>query len=296
MELRQLRYLLTVAEEGHFTRAAEKLYVSQPALSQQIKQLEEGIGSVLIDRSARQVRLTPAGEVLCHYASRVFQELDEARVALEELDDLRRGSLTVGVVQTVNAYLIPRVVARFVAAYPAVRLTIEERPADEIENGVQDGVFQVGIGFVPPGNPEIEARPLFDEDLILIAAHHHALAARREIAVRELDGLPMALLSTAFCTRRLWDNCARQVGIAPQIALEMNTIANILDVVRHTDMVTVLPAFALNGQAGLAGIRLCEPTPRRTVGLLRRRNGYRCAATHAFEQIVHEILQVDTVR
>ena len=291
MELRQLRYLVTVAEEGHFTRAADKLFVSQPALSQQIRQLEEELGSVLLDRAGRRVRPTAAGEVLCQHARRMFQELDEARVALNELEGLQRGSLVVATVQTVSAYLIPRVVARFAATYPAITLRVEEQSASEIESGLQAGIFQLGIGFVPTANEESEAEPLFEEELVLIVTAEHPLAGRTEVMVRELDGVPMVLLSNAFCTRRLWDACARQAGIRSRVLVEMNTIGSILTSVSHTMAPSVLPALALACEQaqGLVGIPLRDPTPQRMVGLLWRRNGYRCAASRAFAETVREV-------
>jgi len=211
-------------------------------------------------------------------------------VALNELEGLQRGSLAIGVVQTVHAYLIPQIVARFTTTYPMVKLRVEERAAGEIESGLQEGDLQLGIGFIPPTAEEIEAEPLFEEELVLIVPEGHPLAERTAIEVRELDGQPMMLLSTAFCTRRLWDACAHQAGIRLQVLVEMNTIGSILASIHCTTAATVLPALALAGEQGpgLVGIELCKPTPRRTVGLLWRRNGYRCTAARAFAKMFRE--------
>ncbi|HWQ12235.1 MAG TPA: transcriptional regulator CynR [Roseiflexaceae bacterium] len=291
MELRQLRYFLTVAEEGHFTRAAERLYISQPALSQQIRQLEAELGAVLLDRAGRRVRLTDSGEVVAHYARRALQELDAAQVALGELAGLRRGSLAVGVVQTVNAYLMPRAVAAFATAHPGISLRVEERAAGAIESGLLAGELHLGVGFVPPADREIEAEALFSEALVLIVAEEHPLAAREYVEVRELDGQPMVLLAPAFCTRRLWDSCAQQAGARPRVLVEMNTIGGVLASVRRTAAATVLPALALAADPppGLHGIPLVNPTPQRTVGLLYRRGGYRCTAARAFAALFRDV-------
>src|SRR5690606_17870911 len=139
MELRQLRYLLAIAETGNFTRAAETVFVSQSALSQQIQSMEQEIGTVLLDRSRTGVRLTAAGEILCHHARQMLRELDEAKVAIEELEGLRRGELRIGVVQTVNAYLMPVIATAFNQRYPDIRLSIEELAADDIEAGLEQG-------------------------------------------------------------------------------------------------------------------------------------------------------------
>src|SRR5262249_19029546 len=118
MELRHLRYFLAVAESAHFTKAAQRLHVTQPKLSHQIRQLEGQLNLPLFDRVGRRVKLTSAGELLLPHARRVLRELEEAQTALGELHGLKRGELKVGIVQTVNACVIPEIVGRFSAAHP----------------------------------------------------------------------------------------------------------------------------------------------------------------------------------
>src|SRR5262245_29064900 len=120
IELRHLRYFLAVAEAAHFTQAAKALHVSQPTLSQQVQRLEEQLGVPLFDRVARGARLTAAGELLLPHARRVMRELADAQAALGELHGLRRGTLRVGMMQTVNGCAIPEIVARFGAEHPGI--------------------------------------------------------------------------------------------------------------------------------------------------------------------------------
>src|SRR5215831_19557336 len=120
IELRHLRYFLAVADTAHFTRAAAKLHVTQPTLSHQIRELEAQLNLQLFDRVGRRVKLTAAGETLLPHARRVVRELAEAQTALDELHGLKRGALRVGIVQTVNACVIPDIVARFSAAHPGI--------------------------------------------------------------------------------------------------------------------------------------------------------------------------------
>ncbi|MBP6201004.1 MAG: LysR family transcriptional regulator, partial [Nitrospira sp.] len=120
MEFRHLRYFLAVADALHFTKAAERLPVSQPALSAQIKQLEQEVGVPLFDRVGRSVQLTRAGAIFREHARRALREMELAQVAIAEEEGLQRGTLTVGVVQTVNAYLIPEIVGRFSTLHPLV--------------------------------------------------------------------------------------------------------------------------------------------------------------------------------
>ncbi len=291
MELRHLRYLLAIAEEANFTRAAEKLFVSQSALSQQIQALEQEVGTVLLDRSKRGVRLTAAGVVLQHHAQRVLRELDQASVAMQELEGLQRGELRVGVVQTVNDYLLPSLVTRFNACYPQIKLSVEELSADEIEARLENGDIQVGLGFMPVSTPNIHAEALFVEQLVLIVARDHPLADRESVPVSALDKLPLVLLANTFCTRRLWEENARLTSAQPQVVIEMNTVSSILAVVKRTGLATILPKATLIDQYAdaLVGLELYDPTPSRQVGLLWHQHNYLCAASRMFIDLAQEV-------
>lgn len=291
MEIRQLRYLLTIASEKNFTRAAQKLFISQPALTQQIQKLEEEVGGLLIDRSQRQIRLTPAGEILGKTAQRILCELADVRVALDELAGLQRGEIRVGVVQTVNAYLIPEVVAKFKNTYPGIQIYIEELPAEMIELALLNGDLQVGMSFIPTNIPNLTAETLFEEELLLIVNRNHPLAEYLEVNVQDLAGVEMVLLSQNYCTRRLWDKYAKEASLQSQVAIEMNTISSVLNTVAHTSLVTILPQLALSNthMPDLVGISLHNPNPRRSVGLVWRDSGYRCQASQAFAEVVLQV-------
>lgn len=293
VELRQLRYLVAVADEGNFTRAADKVFVSQSALSQQIQVLEQEVGATLLDRSRRGVRLTAAGEILYQHAKRMFHELTQANTAIQELAGLQRGELRVGVVQTVNDYLMPTLAARFAEAYPGVKLWIEELATDDIETQLEQGELQVGLSFLPAAAATIETAPLYEEQLVLIVGQQHRLAGQSRVAVAKLDDMPLVMLSRTFCTRRLWEDSARLGGIDSQVVMEMNTVSSILAVVERTDLATVLPRLTLlrKPNASLVSIKLYDPTPSRQVGLLWHRNSYQCSATRAFMDLAHEVCE-----
>ncbi len=297
MELRHLRYLVTVAQEANFTRASEKLFVSQSALSQQIQTLEQEVGTVLLDRSKRGVRLTAAGEILFHYAQRIFHELDQAEIALQELGGLQRGELRIGVVQTINDYFMPFLASKFSERYPQIKLSIEELSVDEIEAKLEGGELQVGLSFLPSSSVRMDAQPLFEEALVLIVHDRHPLATHVQVNVAELDQLPMVMLSHTFCTRRLWEETARLAPSQPQIVMEMNTVSSILQVVESTGLATILPKHTLTRRAlrHLVGIELVNPTPSRQVGLLWNRENYLCSASRTFLEMAqahHHFLPV----
>jgi LysR family cyn operon transcriptional activator len=283
---------VAVADANHFRRAAEALHVSQPTLSQQIQQLEKELGTTLFDRIGKRVQLTVAGETFRHHAQRVLHELDEAQVALQELDGLKRGRLHVGAIQTLNTYLMPPIIGRFATSHPGVFLSVEELAASQIEQGILRGRINLGISFVAPATEEIKSEPLLKEELVLIVSAHHRLGRRKFLKMKELDGEPLVMLPTAFYPRQLFDENAREAGARPRVAVEMNSIEGILAAIKRSGGATVLPALALaKKEAGLRAIKLIEPTPQRTVGLLWRRDGYCCKATVAFMKYAHEVVE-----
>lgn len=284
MELRQLRYLAAVVEEANFTRASEKLFVTQSALSQQIQALEQDIGTTLLDRSKRGIRLTEAGKILYQHTQKIFLELEQAAVAIRELEGLQRGDLRIGVVQTVNHYLLPSLLTTFTQQHPHIRLAVDELSSDEIENRLEMGALQIGLGFVPASNGKIQAENLFEERLVLIVRRDHPLVSSPRIAVELLDQMPLVMLSNTFCTRRLCEESAQLAAAQPKIVMEMNTVGSILAVVEKTGLATVLPHLALQDAPlhNLISIDLYNPIPSRQVGVLWNRENYLCAASQAF--------------
>jgi LysR family cyn operon transcriptional activator len=291
MELRHLRYFLAVAETLHFGQAAEQLHISQPTLSQQVSQLESELRVALFDRLGRRVQLTDAGELFRIHARRVLQEVEEAKVALDELEGLQSGRLCLGVVQTASAYLIPSAVSRFAKAYPGVVLRIEDLSADQIEEELVQGRLHLGISFLPPTAPTIEAQALCDEELVLIVTADHRLARRTRLPVRELDGEALVLQPDSFSPRRLFEEAARSVGLWPRVVVEMNSIEGILATVRGMGGATVLPSMAVARMAGdLRQITLTDPTPRRKLGQLWRRGSYRSRAALRFVEHIAAVV------
>lgn len=293
MEFRHLRYFLAVADALHFTKAAEGLHVSQPALSAQVKQLEQEVGVPLFDRLGRSVHLTRAGMIFREHARRALREMELAQATIAQEEGLQRGQLTVGVVQTVNAYLVPEIVTRFSTKYPLVSLKLDELSGPDIEAGVENGALDMGIGFVPVTSERIESQPLFEEDFVLIASPGHRLAKRRQLSLSALAEESLILLPDIFCTRRLLNASFERVGAQPKIIVEMNSIEGILATVRTSKLATVLPRLSLGGgrNNGLRGIPLKNPTPRRGVGLLWKKGGYRSGAVRALAEQVKAVVK-----
>lgn len=268
MELRHLRYFLAVAENCHFRNAADELLVSQPTLSQQIKDLEVELGTALFERVGRRVRLTQAGEIYREYARRALNVLEEGQAVLHELDEMLRGTLTIGVVQTVNSYLTPEIVAAFIAEVPHVFLRVDELSADEIENGVLSGTLDLGISFQPGNGREFDVETLFSEEFALVVHPDHYLSSRKRVRVSDKIDVPLALLNRSYCTRRMIDAAFREAGVSCRVAVELNSVAGLVAITECGGPPTILPKLGVSSTR-VAAIRLEQPTPTRKICLLR---------------------------
>lgn len=291
MLLRHLRYLLAVAEHGNFTRAAEALHVSQPTLSQQIRQLEELLQAQLLDRSGRTVRLTDAGAAYLQYVRRALRELEAGRRAIHDIQDLSRGELRIALTPNFTHYLIGPLMERFNARYPGITIQLREMTQDGIEAALAADALELGIAFVDargePRSAEIASRPLFTEKLSVITGTDRRAGPKKpKLTIAELQGQTLALLTDDFATRQHIELFFRQQGIAPPVAMEANSINAIVEIVRHGKLYTILPDYTVRQHAGLRCLPLEPPLPPRTVALLRRKGGYVSAAAGAFEAVL----------
>ncbi|MCX4539528.1 transcriptional regulator CynR [Streptomyces sp. NBC_01565] len=285
-ELRHVRYLLAVAEHGGFTRAAEELHISQPTLSQQVKQLERTVGVQLLDRSGRTVRLTDAGAAYTHYARRALRELAAAERAVLDVEDLSRGALRLGMTPTFTAYLLGPLAAELHTRHPHITLDVRELAQDRLESALLADEFDLGIAFQGPHLPGIGALDLFTETLGLVVGPAHPHAGRTEpLPVRELAAHPLALLSGDFATRGHIDAYLTRHRVEPPIAAQANSISALTEIVRRTGLATVLPDALTRDDHRLHPVPLDPPIPARTVTLLRREGGYESAAARAFTEI-----------
>jgi LysR family cyn operon transcriptional activator len=286
MELRALKYLIAVAEHGNFTRAAEALHVSQPALSQQILQMEDRLDAVLLDRSGRTVKVTEAGQAYIAHARRALFELESGRRAIHDVGDLSRGAVRLAMTPTFTAYLIGPLVAAFHARFPAIKVNVLEMSMDTIAAAIEADEVDLGIAFELARCADIESVPLFTESLRVVVADHHPWAGRESLDVQSLAEGELALLSKNFVTRVHIDNYLQASQVAPKVAVEVNTISALVEIVRHSNLLTILPEAIAGQAAGLRNLPLAPPPPPRTVMLLRRKGAYQSAATRALENSV----------
>jgi LysR family cyn operon transcriptional activator len=297
MLLRHLRYLLAVADYGGFTRAAEALHVSQPTLSQQIRQLEETLGVSLFDRTSRTVKPTDAGQAYIESARRVLVELEAGKRALHDVKDLSRGTLRLAMTPTFMAYLVGPLVRHYRARYPNIHLQISELSMDEIETGLVDDSLDIAIAFTQVRNADIESIPAFTETLgVMVGRNHPLYDSQDPLPAEQVAQLAFALLTTDFVTRSRIDEYFALERITPKVVIEVNSLSTLLEVIRHTAVATILPEPIATHDRALRKIPLSGEAPRRGAALLRRKNNYHSAASVAFMELVLEAVADESRR
>lgn len=271
--MRHLRYFEALAQHGHFGRAAEACAISQPALSVQIKELEEILGAPLVERGARQIRLTNLGEA---FARRVRDILR----AVEELGDLARatysplmGRMRIGVIPTVAPYLLPRVIKDLVARYPGLDLRPREAVTSKLIEELLAGRLDTAIVALPVSEPSLIEQALFDEEFVLVRPLHDAgEPVPNPEMLREMR---LLLLEEGHCFRDQALSYCKMPSSHPRELMEGSSLSTLVQMVGAGIGVTLIPDMAVQIEtrsAAVSVVRLAEPRPARTIGMIWRRS------------------------
>lgn len=259
MELRQLEHFVAVAEEQHFTRAAERVAVSQSGLSASVRALEQELRTPLFSRTTRSVRLTEAGRALLVEAERTLAGARAAKDAVDAVRGLLRGTLSVGVEQCVAGVSLPRLLAAFRREHPHMEIRLRQEGTTNLVDGVAGGRLDIAFAAtVSPVDWRGELIPLAREPMVLLCAPGHRLAAAERAGWAELAGQPFIDFHPDFGPRRAADAAFGAAGVRRTVALEVNDVHSLLELVHEGLGVAVVPHhFSRKPEArGLVAVRL----------------------------------------
>jgi LysR family cyn operon transcriptional activator len=288
MLIRQAHYLLAVADHGSFTRAAAELHISQPALSQRIRDLEEELGTQLFDRSGRAIKPTDAGRTYIEHVRRALRELNAGRRAMQDVENVEGGTLRLAFLPLFTTHLVGPLMQEFYKRHPTVFVTIDILAQAALEAALVEDRLDVGLAFSGVKAEEVEVQQLHDDQLCLVVGKEHPAFNRTEIDVAELEGADLALLGPAFVTRGPIDRYFHINGVRPRIAIQANSADSIIAIVRGAPIATVMPADSARDVPGLKAVPLRPPGGVWTISVLQRRGAYRSAASKALIKILQE--------
>jgi DNA-binding transcriptional LysR family regulator len=292
MDFKQLRYFVAVYEEGHVGRAAERLALSQPALSQQIRQLEHNLDVSLFERSNKRLLPTLAAHTLYNHAVPLLDGLQRAREALGNFKGQAMRTLAIGVLQTVHPRLVPQLLEGVRKAQPHLVVQLYELSGPEIERRLLNGSLDIGIGYLPPRQPGLHGVLLYEDEVQVVLPLDHPLREFKKVSLAQAVDLPMLLLGEEFQLRQIWQGQLANLGRRPQVQAELNTMAAILDSLPGSTLATVLPGRArvMENPDGLLWKPVTEPRVPLKVGLVYRDAQRQQASVELLQRVLENAL------
>jgi LysR family hydrogen peroxide-inducible transcriptional activator len=295
LKLKDLRYLVAVADQRHFGRAAAQCYVSQPTLSAQLKKLEESLGLQLIERAPNNVTLTEAGVEIVARARRIVEASDEVVTLAHSRREPLAGKLRVALLPTIGPYLLPHVAPAVGKALPRLQLRLYEYQTGPMLEKLHGGELDVGILALPVALAGLESRELYRESFTVALPERHPLAARDSIRVADLKGETLLLLEEGHCLRdQALEVCSR-VGVRDPQDFRATSLETLRQMVATGAGLTLLPELAGRGAyrnaRGVVLRPFAKPVPQRHIGAIWRKTSARCAAIEALCTIISEYAQ-----
>ncbi len=296
MLLAQVEGFLAVARNGSVSRAAEALYVTQPALTVRIRQLEQELGEQLFVRTGRGVHLTDAGRAFLPYAERAVASLAGGRELIAEMAAGGAGELSIGAAPAVSTYVLPGVLMRFAERLPRVGLVVRTGHSEEILEMVLRTDVQVGL-VRPIRHPQVTARPIYEDELVLVCDPAHPFASVPSVRLDQLDEARLILFDRTSSYYDLTNAIFRQAGVTPRTVMELDNIEAAKKMVEQGLGVALLPATAVTGEVergSLRGVPIEGALPlRRQIFVIRRRDaGPPTAAIRTFLELLRDVTRL----
>jgi LysR family hydrogen peroxide-inducible transcriptional activator len=292
LKLKDLRYLVAIAEERHFGRAAARCFVSQPTLSAQLKKLEQYLGVQLIERAPSNVSLTAAGEAIVTRARRMLEAADEVVALARSQRDPLAGPLRVALLPTIGPYLLPRVAPLVRKALPRLELRLYEYQTEPMLAKLHAGELDVGILALPVELAGLQSRELYREPFLVALPEQHPLAAHASVRLADLKDQRLLLLEEGHCLRdQALEVCSR-VGVRDQQDFRATSLETLRQMVATGAGITLLPELAGSGAyrnaRGVALRPFVKPSPVRHIGAVWRKSSARVAAIQALGKLISE--------
>ncbi len=291
MNLRDLRYLVALADTRHFGQAAERCHVSQPTLSAQIRKLENYLGVELIERQPRRISLTDMGEKVVARARRLLEEADEIQALTRKEGDPLSGKLKVALIPTIGPYLLPLVARKLHKQLPKLKLMLYEYQTGTLLEKLHHGEIDLGILALPVEPDGLESQKLYDEEFLLALPSNHPLTKKQKVKIEDLPGETLLLLEDGHCLRDQALAVCSRVDVRESQDYRATSLETLRQMVAAGLGVTLLPTLAASGpfasNRSLATRPFSQPVPSRIVGAVWRKSSTRVAAIKAVSSIIH---------
>ncbi len=294
MEIDHLKSFASIAQEKSFSRAAQKQYISQPAISMQMKALEEEVGQALFDRGKREVQLTEAGKIVHSHAKAIFNEIKCTHDEIDAIQKLVRGHLVIGCSDTISSYLLPSVLSEFLAKYPAIEVALHNRHTPEIIRMVLDREVDCGIVTLPVGENDCEVQRLFSYKNVALCTGEHICTQNGTITVQALAQHRLLLLEQGTQNRLLVDEAFKDAQVRHTSVMEFGSVEVQKAFAKAGLGIAIIPDFALPKKKRLRNMRTLRirKIKKCEVGIVVRKNRILSPATQEFITLLKSQQQV----
>ncbi|MFC7064152.1 LysR family transcriptional regulator [Halobacillus seohaensis] len=284
MDIRQLSYFLEVAKYKSFTKASNELHISQPTLSKKVKSLEDELNIALIDRSARQITLTEAGEVAYEQAQIIVESLESFSTHLHDLMNVKKGKIKMGIPPLIGFLFFPKIIKEFNSIYPDVEIKLMEHGANKVKKEVNDGLLDLGVVVLPADKKVFDIVPFIYEELMLFTHSSHPFAHRETVEVKDLEDESFILFSEDFALHdRIIQEC-RRAGFRPNVAYESSQWDFISGMIGENLGISIFPqsiAAKLDSEL-VRAVPIVNPVIPWKLGLVLKKGRYVSHATREF--------------
>lgn len=275
MNLRDLRYLVALADLKHFGRAAEASFVSQPTLSTQLMKFEAELGVSLIERNPRNVMLTPTGEAVVARARAILREADEIKNIARRAKDPESGMVKLGIFPTLGPYLLPHIIPPVITRFPKLELILVEEKTEVILKKLHDGELDCGILALPVHDDSLHVEYLFEEDFVLAVPAGHAFAKKKKAKLADLAEERLLLLDDGHCLREQALEVCHMAGAGEKSGFRATSLETLRHMVAAKVGMTLLPALTVHPpspiSAAVALVPFSRPVPHRRIAMVWRR-------------------------
>jgi LysR family hydrogen peroxide-inducible transcriptional activator len=296
MQIHQLRYFCAVARTGSFTRAAQHEHLAQPSLSQQIRKLEDELGTRLFDRLARTVRLTQLGEAFLPRAEEILRQVASAKLEIQELAGAEQGKLVIGAIPTIAPYFLPSCLARFARKFPRVQVSVIEEVTDELLKRIHEGTIDLALLALPVPATHCLSHELFRERLYVVVPRNHRLATLSKVHLKQIEGDPFLLLKEGHCFRENALSACTRARIRPNVVFESGQFTTILAMVSAGSGVSVVPEMAVEQRDGCKFLPIADESAFRRIGIVQLKQHFRSRVHRAFLDHLRQTHKQPTIR
>lgn len=274
MNLRDLKYLVSVAKERHFARAAEKSFVSQPTLSMQIKKLEDELGVQIFERSQKSFLVTKVGKEILLKAEIILREAEEIKNIARNSKDPFSGELRIGAFPTLASYFFPKILGKISKKFPKLKLFLVEEKTATLLQKLQDGEIDAAFIALPIAASDLEVRTIFSESFLLAVPKNHALAKNKKIQAKDLKDQKLMLLEDGHCMRSQALEVCDIVGAFEQQDFKASSLETLRQMVEIGAGITLMPQIAIKKDDKISYAEISN-APKRTIGLVWRKSSSR---------------------